>query len=73
VRPNTGKELVQIMERDLKTNQAANNIPVPVQQSAEDSSFFINDVWHVCDRVLQRWMPHLAFNEHTPDKKNLIQ
>jgi len=61
------------MERDLKTNQAANNIPVPVQQSAEDSSFFINDVWHVCDRVLQRWMPHLTFNERIPDQKNLIQ
>lgn len=61
------------MERNLKTNdEATNSVPVPVQQSAEDSPFFITDVWDVCDRVLHRWMPHLTFDERTPDKTNLI-
>jgi hypothetical protein len=62
------------MERNLKTNnEAANNVPVPGQQSYEDSAYFITDVWHLCDRVLQRWMPHLTFDEHLPEKTNLIQ
>ncbi len=62
------------MERNLKTNnEASHNHPMTVQQSADDSPFFISDVWQLCDRVLQRWMPHLTFDEHTPEKQNLIQ
>jgi len=64
----------QIMERDFKANnEAANNVPIPAQQSYKDSPYFITDVWLLCERVLQRWMPHLTFDEHTPDKTNLIQ
>jgi len=62
------------MERDLKTsNEASGTLPMTIQQSADDTPFFITDVWQLCDRVLQRWMPHLAFDEPTPEKKNLIQ
>ena len=62
-------------EEDLGTNSAptASKVPMPVSQADEESTFFITDVWGLCERVLQRWMPEIGFNERVPEGKKFIQ
>ena len=56
----------------MSSDAATSKVPVPVGQADEESTFFITDVWTLCERVLQRWMPEIGFDEHVPERNELI-
>jgi hypothetical protein len=57
----------------MSSEAATGKVPVPAGQADEESTFFITDVWALCETVLQRWMPEIGFSETAGRRKKLIQ
>lgn len=51
------------------TKTIKNNGPRAPEENPEHAGVFFADVSHLCDRVLQRWMPQLV--EDPPGKTDL--
>ena len=56
----------------MSSDAATSKLLVPVGRADEESTFFITDVWTLCERVLQRWMPEVGFDERVPEGNELI-